>query len=99
MFNRNPKAGCWSSLITVTACDTEPKCRRKFARDFSGIHPPSKSAIYEIAKKFHETGSVLDKKPESKHHVLNEEKLNKISIQLEVSPQKLSYLAAYFLFS
>ena len=62
------------------------KCHHKFTRQFPGIHPPSKCAIYKTAKKFCETGSVLDKKPERKRRVLTEEKLDKIGIRLEVSP-------------
>ena len=74
------------------------KCHCKFAKQFLGIHLPSKHVIYKIAKIFCKTVSVLDKKPKRKYHVLNEEKLNKMNALLEVSPQTLSRSAAHFSF-
>ena len=60
---------------TFANYSSQRKCYRKFSRLFPGIHSPSKCAIYKIAKKFCETGSVLDKKGERKCHALNEGKL------------------------
>ncbi|PSN55065.1 hypothetical protein C0J52_04117, partial [Blattella germanica] len=46
-------------------------------------------------KEQRETGSVLNKKPERKHRVLTDERLNDIGTRLQVSPRKsLSCLAA-----
>ncbi|PSN35154.1 hypothetical protein C0J52_20041 [Blattella germanica] len=51
------------------------RCRRRFQRKFPEVYPPSKYTIYKIAKKFRETGSVLNKKPERKCRILTEERL------------------------
>ncbi|PSN34967.1 hypothetical protein C0J52_24960 [Blattella germanica] len=80
---------------TFVKCSSWRKCRRRFQKKFPEVHPPSKHAIYKIAKKFRETGSLLNKKTERKRRVLTEEILNDIGAQLQVSPRKsLASLAA-----
>ncbi|PSN32737.1 hypothetical protein C0J52_25784 [Blattella germanica] len=73
---------------TFVKCSSWRRCRRRFQRRFPEVNPLSKYAIYKIAKKFRETGSVLNIKPERKHHVLTDEILNDIGARLQVSPRK-----------
>ncbi|PSN39894.1 hypothetical protein C0J52_07946 [Blattella germanica] len=80
---------------TCIKCSSWRRCRCRFQRKLPEVHPPSKYAIYKIAKQFRETGSVLNKKPERKYRVLTDERLNDIGTRLQVSPRKsLTRLAA-----
>jgi hypothetical protein len=48
----------------------------------------STTGIHKLTKKVSSTGSLLDKKPAKKCHVLTEEKLDEIGARLEHTPQK-----------
>jgi hypothetical protein len=53
--------------------------------------------IERLVKKFHSTGTVLDKKKNRKRSVLTAEKLNEIVASLESSPRKsLTQLAVQY---
>ncbi|PNF37420.1 hypothetical protein B7P43_G16027 [Cryptotermes secundus] len=65
---------------------------RKFARRFRQKYPdspvPTKSCVNRLLKKWRATGSVSDKKKQSKRTVLTEEKVKDIQARLQISPRK-----------
>ena len=63
------------------------KCRRKFRRQFPDSHVPDKT-IYRHVKKFNDSGSMQNKKPQVNKRVLTDEKLDEIGFRLEQIPQK-----------
>jgi len=70
------------------------KARRKFRRKFPDATVPHRETVHRIVNKVRQTGSVLDKKPESKRRVLTEKKLDEIGARLEHTPWKsLRHLA------
>jgi hypothetical protein len=64
------------------------KCWRKFCFKFLKITVPSTTDIHELINKGRSTGSLVDKKPVEKCHLLTEGKLDKIGARLEHTPQK-----------
>ncbi|PSN34968.1 hypothetical protein C0J52_24961 [Blattella germanica] len=64
------------------------KTRSKFRNKFPNRPVPTATAIKNLAKKFNETGSVINKKIKRTRHVLTEEKLDDIAERLEHSPKK-----------
>jgi transposase len=84
-------------IETYTKKSSYRTCRRKFHQKFPDINVPSKSMIERLVKKFHNTGSVLDKKKNRKRSVLTAEKLDEIGASLESSPRKsLTQLAVQY---
>jgi ERCC4-type nuclease len=72
-------------------------CRHKFHQKFPDVNVPSKSMIERLVKKFHSTGSVLNKKKNRKRSVLTAEKLDETGASLESSPRKsLTQLAVQY---
>ena len=65
---------------------------RKFARRFRQKYPdspvPTKSCVNRLLKKWRATGSVSDKKKQSKRTVLTELKVQDIQARLQISPRK-----------
>jgi hypothetical protein len=56
------------------------KCIRKFRLKFPGAPMPSQPYVNQLIRKWHVTGSVLDKKKERKQSELTEEKLTDIQV-------------------
>ena len=63
--------------------------RRKFRVKFPGRPVPNPSTIGRQAKRFQETGSVMNRKVNRRRHVLTEETLVAIGEKLEHIPQNL----------
>jgi hypothetical protein len=64
------------------------KCMRKFRLKFPEAPLPSQPCVNQLIRKWHITGSVLDKKKERKRSVLTEGKLTDIQARLQLSPGK-----------
>jgi hypothetical protein len=64
------------------------KCIRKFHLKFPEVPVPSQPYANQLIRKWHITGSVLDKKKERKRSVLTEEKITDIQARLQLSPRK-----------
>jgi hypothetical protein len=64
------------------------KCIWKFHLKFPEAPVPSQPYVNQLIRKWHSTGSMLDKKKERKRSVLTEEKLTDIQARLQLSPQK-----------
>lgn len=64
------------------------KVRRRFGLKFRDVPVPSRETVHRTVNKVRETGSLQDRKPESKRRVLTEEKLDEIGAKLEHSPRK-----------
>jgi hypothetical protein len=64
------------------------KCMRKFRLKFPEAPVPSQPYVDQLIRKWHITGSMLDKKKECKRSVLTEEKLTDIQARLQLSPGK-----------
>jgi hypothetical protein len=61
---------------------------RKFRYKFPRITVSSTTGIHKLIKKVRSAGSLMDKKPAKKHHLLTEEKLDEIGSRLENTQQK-----------
>jgi transposase len=64
------------------------KVRRRFRHKFQNVTVPQRETVHRLVNKVRWTGSVLDRKAESKRRVLTEEKLDEIGAQLEHTPRK-----------
>jgi hypothetical protein len=62
------------------------KCRRKFQCQFPGQTICSKQSIHTLVSKLKITGSLLDKKPDSKMNGADRKKMDDICARLETSP-------------
>ena len=80
----------YSAEQRIFICNTFMKKSswRKCRRQFPDSPVPDKTTIYRLVKKFNDTGSVQNKKPQVNKRVLTEEKLDEIGFRLEQSPQK-----------
>ncbi|PSN39384.1 hypothetical protein C0J52_26134 [Blattella germanica] len=66
------------------------KTIRKFRHRFPGSTMPSRQYITQLFTKWHETGSILNKKRNRRKRVLTEETLADIQGRMAVSPRKSS---------
>jgi hypothetical protein len=64
------------------------KCIRKFRLKFPEASVPSHPYVNQLIRKWHITGSVLDKKKERRRSALTEETLTDIRARLQLSPRK-----------
>lgn len=62
------------------------KVRELFEDKFNQI-PPSNVSIFKIVNKFHNTGSILNKKKKRKRHVLTPAKLSEINSSFDENPR------------
>ena len=82
-----------SSTQRIFICNTFMKnLREESVAESSAINfliplVPDNTTIYRLVKKFNDTGSVQNKKPEMNKRVLIDDKLNKIGFRLEQIPQ------------
>ena len=74
----------YDSYVIASSCREV----RLFQANFPGMRVPSREAVRLLVNKFRETGSILDKKRNSKRRMLTEQKLEDIGDRFENSPQK-----------
>jgi hypothetical protein len=62
------------------------KCIEKFSHKYPEFPVPNKKRIYRIVRHVHRTGTVLNTPRKRRRHVLTEEMLDNIGVQLEANP-------------